>query len=536
MDNIKILYVGNNEKLEHQAEPKQQETGQYSEPEQYPKAKRHAESEQYQEAEQGLKPERVQVLFWKENTPLPCNQKPDLVLLDRDVSEPEIELLKRITRGYCLFATERADLRQPAVRTFYEGKMGKRLQRSEVPTFLKSEAWKYFSGSYGERFLPDMLMVNSQFQGEKKCLGNDDLCLKGNFGDEFRQIVYWKYNIPLQAHQVLDLYLEYEKRGTVEICLKAVFFYGGSADGIKHIQTFDEDEVKKGVQLKGDAQFGTVFVSILAKGVGSLEVFSLHNRYSRDDAGYFVPGGKRLVTAKGEEVFTYFEKGNAKPPLVVYFSGYRKQEGFEGYALMQKFDCPFLLVTDPRSEGGGCYIGEEAYEQMLLEELKSKIYHLGFSLKDVIFVGASMGTYGALYYGSAIPPRVMLLAKPLANMGTVAKNERMLRTEGFGTSLDFLRKYYHSLGDEAIKHFNRRLWARFDKAQWSETKFKISYLYEDDYDPSAYRDILSHLKGCDTQVYGKGNHGRHKDNQVAVMKWLESQLNKLVREDFHYGT
>lgn len=40
-----------------------------------------------------------------------------------------------------------------------------------------------------------------------------------------------------------------------------------------------------------------------------------------------------------------------KPPLAVYFSGYRTQEGFEGYYMMRGFGCPFILVTDPRSEG-----------------------------------------------------------------------------------------------------------------------------------------------------------------------------------------
>ncbi len=43
--------------------------------------------------------------------------------------------------------------------------------------------------------------------------------------------------------------------------------------------------------------------------------------------------------------------------------------------------------------------------------------------------GASMGTFGSLYDGSKLSPHALLLAKPLANMGNVARNERILRAE-----------------------------------------------------------------------------------------------------------
>ena len=55
----------------------------------------------------------------------------------------------------------------------------------------------------------------------------------------------------------------------------------------------------------------------------------------------------------------YLEKGEiCKPPLAVYFSGYRTQEGFEGYYMMKALDVLFILITDPRSEGGAFYLGD----------------------------------------------------------------------------------------------------------------------------------------------------------------------------------
>lgn len=117
-------------------------------------------------------------------------------------------------------------------------------------------------------------------------------------------------------------------------------------------------------------------------------------------------------------------------------------------------------------------------------------------------------------------------------MGNVARNERILRAGGFATSLDILMKNYDNLSDEAIEQLNNRMWDRFDSADWSQTKFIISYLYEDDYDPDGYPSILSHLKSSGVEVYGKGSHGRHTDNSANVMAWFKSQYNNLLYDDF----
>lgn len=78
-------------------------------------------------------------------------------------------------------------------------------------------------------------------------------------------------------------------------------------------------------------------------------------------------------------MFVYFEKGDMKPPLAVYFSGYRTQEGFEGYYMMRGFGCPFILVTDPRSEGGAFYLGDSEFEQMITDYVTDKLDELGLT-------------------------------------------------------------------------------------------------------------------------------------------------------------
>ena len=457
----------------------------------------------------------------------------DIVILDRTIGKFDKRYLQKATRGHCLFATENVELTDEVTAQFYEGKMGQRLYTGDVQAFLDEEADKYFGYSYGEKFYPKALVVSQFFHGKIRNSGSYNMQLEGNFGEDFTQIAYWRYNIPVAEDQFIDLFLEYQKKGTVELQLKVVEFYRGSVEDIRRIWVFEEKDLQDVVTIGGEKESGFVFISILAKGSGELTIVSLHDRHSRIDRGYFIPGGEREVTSKREEIFTYFEKGDLKPPLAVYFSGYRTQEGFEGYYMMRSFGCPFLLFTDPREEGGAFYIGDKEYEKKIVSTIRSKMKELGFSRNEVVFSGASMGTFGALYYGSDIMPRALLLAKPLTNLGNVAKNERIVRTDGFGTSIDLLRKNYGSLDEDAIEEFNQRLWKKFGKADWSGTEFIISYLYEDDYDPDGYQDILKHLKSSGVQVYGKGSHGRHVDNSASVMAWFRSQYDNVLQEDFH---
>lgn len=462
----------------------------------------------------------------------PARKLMDLVILDRDITLSEEKAFTLFTRGYCLFATENVQMLNSATSRYFKARMGQYLYTGDVQYFLAHEVRNYYPNPYGEKFNPAKLAISDSFTGRVSCDGNYNLLLDGEFGEDFVQIAYWRYNVPVFEGQCIDMYLEYEKTGDVEIKLRIFQFYNGSIGDIKQVWEFDEEQLQDVFRIDNESDYGPVFVSILAKGTGSLNIISLHDRHSRRGHGFFLPGGERLVSSKGEEVFVYFEKGDLKPPLAVYFSGYRTQEGFEGYYMMRGFGCPFILVTDPRSEGGAFYLGDSEFEQMITDYVTDKLDELGFTKDELVLSGASMGTFGSLYYGSKLSPHALLLAKPLANMGNVARNERILRAGGFATSLDILMKNYDNLSDEAIEQLNNRMWDRFDNADWSHTKFIISYLYEDDYDPDGYPSILSHLKSSGVEVYGKGSHGRHTDNSANVMAWFKSQYENLLHDDF----
>lgn len=456
----------------------------------------------------------------------------DLLIVDSDInSSSDLKLLLSCVKGYCVYLTENVTM-SGYTQQLNASKCGKRLYTGDVDSFFREEAPNFYATPYGEKFNRSFLVVNEGFRGEVTYCGSYDLQLTGDFGENFKQAAYWKNNIPVFEDQCIDLFLEYEVTGTVEVKLVIYQFYSGATKDFQQVWEFSGEELRDVVRIENHSPYGPIFVSVQAKGNGTLKIISLHDRYSRKDFGYFLPGGERYATSKGEEIFCYYDPGDLKPPLSFYFSGYRSQEGFEGYFMMRKMGCPFVLISDPRLEGGAFYLGEKEYEQLMISVIKKYMEKAGFDRSQVIFSGASMGTFGSLYYGCEIRPHALILGKPLANMGNVAKNETLERVGGFPTSLDVLLKNYGNLSVESIQAFNDRFWRKFDQADWSDTKFIVSYLYEDDYDPKGYSDILSHLNSAGVSVYGKGIHGHHTDNTAQVMQWFKSQYAKVFREDF----
>ena len=58
-------------------------------------------------------------------------------------------------------------------------------------------------------------------------------------------------------------------------------------------------------------------------------------------------------------------------------------------------------------------------------------------------------------------------------------------------------------------------------------------MIEDDYDNTAYRDLLDNLKDSGVQIYGKGLHGRHNDDTAGITSWFVSQYKKIIENEFH---
>lgn len=458
----------------------------------------------------------------------------DLVFIDRGLYDDEIPFLQKATKAHTLFVTAGVFM-SAGMKEYYACKKGKHIQPSEIPDFLLHEVRNYFTKPYGEKFNFNNLSIAQGFSGSIEWNGHYGVTVEGEYGESLSQIAYWRNNIPVFQGQAIDFWLEYEKDATVEIALEITQFRGGSISEVQQKWHFSEADLEDIVVADNQLPTGPIFVSLLAKGQGKLKITALHDRYSRRGHGTFLPGGERYVTNKREEIFYYFDPGDRKPPLNIYFSGYKTMEGFEGYYMMRAMGTPFLLIAEPRLTGGCFYMGDEEYEDAYSKIITQCMDELGFSSKDVIMSGLSMGSFGALYYSCDIRPDAVIVGKPLINIGNVAQNERIHRPGGFPTSLDVLNYIGEGMDEEAINRINQKFWDKFENADFSETKLIVSYMIEDDYDMTAYKDLLSHLKTSGVQIYGKGIHGRHNDATGEIVNWFKYQYQKILFEDFDRG-
>ena len=108
----------------------------------------------------------------------------------------------------------------------------------------------------------------------------------------------------------------------------------------------------------------------------------------------------------------------------------------------------------------------------------------------------------------------------------------MLRPGDFPTSLDLLRQQGKGLGREHADALNRRFWDLLDATDLEGTNVAVAYMQGDDYDATAYEDLMSHLRKKHVRVAAKGIIGRHNDNTREVVKWFQRRYLQVLREDF----
>ena len=457
----------------------------------------------------------------------------DIILLFGNPDENHRRLLEQYQQCYRLFVVDEGiDYDQELLDMFSKNRVSW-LEKEDVQRFLSEEARNYFAQGYGEKFRMKNMGISPMFHGTVEWNGDYSVCLQGDFGRERRQIVYWRNNIPVFKGQAIDLWLEYEKSSDVSIELEITQYVNGSLSQIQNYWLFDEQDMSDVVYIDNQNEDGNIFVSVRARGDGMLKIIALHDRYSRRGHGYFIPGGERHVTSKREEFFSYFEPGDRKPPLNVYFAGYKTQQTFEGLYMMRRLGCPFVLLSEPRLEGGCFYLGDEEYETSVKRVLQGYLDELGFGPEQMILSGLSMGTYGAFYYGCDFKPHAILVGKPLTSVGNIAKGLTTHRPEAFQTAVDVLRVMEKELSDDAVERLNERFWSKLRNTVFEDTRFVMAYMIEDDYDTDAYQRFLDNLQGTGVKLYGKGLHGRHNDDTNGVVKWFQKQYVQIIQNDFY---
>lgn len=82
--------------------------------------------------------------------------------------------------------------------------------------------------------------------------------------------------------------------------------------------------------------------------------------------------------------------------------------------------------------------------------------YMGFSKKELILSGLSMGSFGATYYGAELNPHAILLANSVFSLKRVAQLGNNSQSGLFETSLDFLLSLEGSLEESAVRRLANR--------------------------------------------------------------------------------
>ena len=402
---------------------------------------------------------------------------------------------------------------------------------SDKSRFLYQVTRFLYDGQYGEAFTAYDIRIRPDFPGSQTVLGKHLLQLKGVFGKDFTPLAQWVYNYVYDGITPINLWLEYEKEPSCQLQLRIQFFQsGGIGELVKEI-VYSEEDLKEPILLDDFERYYLSFC-LEAKGEGELKIGALHKRFSHGPFGEMTIGAQTLRDSKRQEIFAYFHPGDLKPPLNIYFSGYRPAEGFEGFVMMRRMGSPFILFSDPRLEGGSFYMGSQELEDQIVAYIDQYLDWLGFGPKEMNFSGLSMGTFGALYYGSSYSPHAILVGKPIVNLGDVAANLKFKRPDEFGTSLDMMQLLVGQVSREGIDLLNQRFWNRFNQADLKDTILALAYMRDDDYDQLAYPKILEALYDHPVRIISSSRPGRHNDATAPIVEWFLTQYKEIMERDF----
>lgn len=400
-------------------------------------------------------------------------------------------------------------------------------------------ASRLFGGQTGSKIDVSSMEINPLFKGRTEFNGFKGVRLSGNFGDDYWPVINWRWGMYCDKGKTLEIWPEFVKDPSVNIRLAVYESNPGIADNVRRRILFSEKDMKDWVLFEGTNPGSILNVSLEIKGEGNIVVGSVHYRWSRRGLGSFIAGGEDITDHNRENLIFYFSPGDLKPPLNIYFSGYRTAEGFEGYYMMRSMKAPFILVGDPRLEGGQFYMGSQELEEKLVEKIYEKLNWLGFDHHQLTMSGLSMGTYGALYYGAKLEPAAIVVGKPLASIGNVAKMERDYRFGIFPTALDVLNATspltnWRDNFNSRAEALNDLFWSSFEKADFSKTILAIAYMADDDYDPTAYQDLMrsfnANKKGG--RIIAKGFPGHHNDATGPLVKWFRTQYGAILKNEF----
>lgn len=395
--------------------------------------------------------------------------------------------------------------------------------------------YDYFPGQWAFKLAYDTLRIAPDFQGEVSENAGTSTVIQGDFGGQWTPLATWVQMTWSYGDWYETFYPECTADADVDVrfLVRIVEIESGRLIASKILAA---NQSKAGLPFYVGKKSANIMVSVQAKGNGTITLGRMHINRSRESYGHLFVGG-RLISDPHElaqGVASYFDAGDMKPPLMVYFSGYHIAESFEGNFLMRAFHTPFLLISDNRLVGGAFYFGSDDLERQIADVIQDTLNRLRFRPKDLILVGQSMGSTGALYYGAQLTPAGIVVSKPLPDVGTIANEGRLNRPNDFEPIMDIVNKLAGGDSPQEIAGLNERFWTQFKKGDLARTILGIVYMQQDDYQPDGFARIYHDLanQNAHVQLLHKGIPGRHTDPAPNVIQWVIKIARLILAESF----
>ena len=158
----------------------------------------------------------------------------DIILLFGDLNALHRQLLQRYQQCYRLFVVNEEVSYDEELLEIFSSNRVVWLEKEDLQHFLTYEARNFFAEGYGEKYRMKNLGISPMFRGMVEWNGDYSVYLKGDFGRERRQIVFWRNNIPVFKGQAIDLWLEYERSPEVSIEMEITQYVNGSLSEIQN--------------------------------------------------------------------------------------------------------------------------------------------------------------------------------------------------------------------------------------------------------------------------------------------------------------
>lgn len=404
----------------------------------------------------------------------------------------------------------------------------------DIQTLINHLKQRYFFGQFGYRFFPTDISLNESKIKSYSYQDSGHLQMIISSPDDWINIGTYRYSIALIHDRITKLWLEARKKN-IQLRLK-VFIrdlgYEGDPLECKTLSICDSPN-EAIIPVPVSDKDKNMTVTIQAKGSGKLTIGLLHSRWSREGKGTIVTGGKRIVNLSNfEDIAYYFDPGDLKPPLNVYFTGANWTEGFQGLGLFRRLGTPTLLFTDLRLEAGQFYDDIHHYmiaqvKQVILKTLKK----LNFDESQLIMNGGSMGSYAAMKLGAELQAYVININKPIGSIGYVARRSRLQRPDNYETSLDIVKELMDNSKVKTLKQLDDQFWNEFNQSNLSKTRLLVTYKKNDDYDNAINKLISSPAVQKALQFSYKGFPGRHIDGKDDI-EWFIARIRQVLNDDF----